>query len=108
MQKGRKVKSTVIATTLAAALLSPAGPSACPGGKGAASNTNRTVCIDIHTAINNAMLDDRATQAQIELAAAKSGVNERIRTAIDSYYRGDKAAGRQAMLTACADAGYPA
>ncbi len=65
-------------------------------------------CNAIHDAINGASLDSHDSETVIKLAAAHDGVPETIRNAIDAYYRGDHAAGRQAMLKACADAGYPA
>jgi len=74
-----------------------------PGAKAA----NGTVCGYIHNAIGSKTLDDPSTKAAIELAAAKSGVTEDVRAAVDTYYRGDKALGERAMLSACNDAGYP-
>lgn len=65
-------------------------------------------CDVIHASIDGASLDAVDTQAQIKLAAARDGVPESIRNAVDAYYRDPGDAGRQAMLTSCADAGYPA
>jgi hypothetical protein len=76
-------------------------------GESAQANTMQ-VCTYIHHAISSASLDDRSTQVAIKLAGARDGVTERIRNAIDAYYRGDKLGGQQAMLTACAAAGYRA
>ena len=96
------------AALIAAALL-PAAPmlAGCPDSSKNPSVNNEQVCGDIHSAINSSTLDTRGTEAQIKLAGARAGVTDRIRAAIDTYYGGDHAAGRQAMLTACAVAGYP-
>lgn len=65
-------------------------------------------CYQIHHAIDTATLDTVDGQLQIKIAAKHDGVPDAIRAAIDEYYRGDKRAGKQAMLTACASAGFPA
>jgi len=97
-------------TTAVAALLLPAlalSLKSCPDSSKNPGVNNEQVCGDIHSAINSSTLDTRGTEAQIKLAGARAGVTDRIRAAIDAYYGGDHAAGRQAMLTACAVAGYP-
>jgi len=94
-----------IAVLSAVAALTSCQPTA---GKGGSDAANLKVCDQIHAAISSSSLDDRSTQVAIKLAGAREGVTERIRNAIDAYYRGDKLGGRQDMLTACAAAGYPA
>lgn len=96
---------TVVALLTVALLPLLAG---CPDSSKNSSISNSEVCDDIHSAINLSTLDTRGAEAQIKLAGARAGVTDRIRAAIDTYYRGDKDAGRQAMLSACAVAGYPA
>jgi hypothetical protein len=72
------------------------------GGKNATA-----VCTMIHAAVSDATLDDPSTRAAIQLAATKPGVPESVRNAVDAYYRGDRVAGRHAMLTSCADVEFP-
>lgn len=64
-------------------------------------------CNDIHHYISAGALASHEAETVIKLSATRSGVPESIRNAVDSYYRGDRAAGQRAMLTSCADAGFP-
>ena len=100
------MRTVIIAALLPALGLALAG---CPDSSQNpdTSTGSAQVCADIHAAIDSGMLDARGTRVEIQLHAAHAGVTDRIRAAVDTYYRGDHAAGRQAMLSACAVAGYP-
>lgn len=77
------------------------------GGSNGSANT-KIACDAIHAAIRGNTLDSHAAETEIKIDASRPGVPDRIGAAADAYYRGDHDGGRQAMLVACADAGYPA
>jgi hypothetical protein len=63
---------------------------------------------DVDTQAVCTMVDSAISAAYLKLAAARPGVPAQLRDALDAYYAStDKVAGRQALLIACADAGYP-
>lgn len=107
------MKMIIAGAAIGAALLSPAGASACnnpprPGSHDnslqANANTTRT-CQAIYAAISRRDLASHGSETEIKLDAAKQGVPASVRDAIDTYYRGDHAAGQAAMTRACRDAG---
>jgi hypothetical protein len=68
----------------------------------------QAVCTMVDGAISAAYLGSADAELNLKLAAARPGVPAQLRDALDAYYAGtDKVAGRQALLIACADAGYP-
>jgi hypothetical protein len=68
----------------------------------------QAVCTMVDSAISAAYLGSPDAELNLKLAAARPGVPAQLRDALDAYYANtDKAAGRQALLIACADAGYP-
>jgi hypothetical protein len=79
-----------------------------PGHDEESDVDTQAVCTMVDSAINAAYLGAADSEVAIKLAAARQGVPAAIRDALDAYYAGtDKVAGRQALLIACADAGYP-
>lgn len=89
-------------------LLAAVASHACRDTGGNGNANTKITCDAIHSAARAGTLDSHATETEVKIDASHSGVPEAIRAAIDSYYRGDRTGGRQAMLVACADAGYPA
>lgn len=64
-----------------------------------------TVCANVRYYIAHDQLDTHDAEATLKLEASKSSVSPRLRAAIDSYYRGDRAAGKQAMIDSCRKGG---
>lgn len=80
-----------------------------PPGHDEESDVNtQAVCTMVDSVISAAYLESADAELNLKLAAARPGVPAQLRDALDAYYAGtDKVAGRQALLVACADAGYP-
>lgn len=79
-----------------------------PGHDEESDVDTQAVCTMVDSAINAAYLGAADSEVAIKLAATRRGVPAELRDAIDAYYAGaDRTAGRQALLIACADAGYP-
>lgn len=85
--------AVLLALTVGRAL--PAG-----AATGDVANLQRA-CTAIESHDRKGDLDSHAAETEIKLDAAKSGVPEELRSFIDAYYRGDRAAGLDGMRNDC-------